>query len=135
MKRTVPSGAIDFNQEPVEIQLDVGSIILATGYDVFDPTPLKQYGFGRLDNVYTALQFERLNNAVGPTGGKIVLKDGTPPQSAAIVHCVGSRDVNYHEYCSRVCCMYALKYDHLPQGQGRAPYRRHQLLHRHALFR
>ncbi len=112
-EKNCPSGAIDFNQEPIEITLDVGSIILATGYDALDPTPMQQYGFGRLDNVYTALQFERLNNAVGPTGGKIVLKDGSAPQSAAIVHCVGSRDVNHHEYCSRVCCMYALKYDHL----------------------
>ncbi len=108
-----PTGAIDYTQTASEITLEVGSIILATGYDGMDPTPLRQYGFGRYDNVYTALQFERLNNAVGPTGGKIQLKDGSPPESVAIVHCVGSRDENYHQYCSRTCCMYALKYDHL----------------------
>jgi len=108
-----PSGAIDFTQKEVDVQVKVGTIILATGFDIMDPTPLKQYGFGRYDDVYTGLQFERLNNATGPTGGKIVKKDGTPPESVAIVHCVGSRDENHHSYCSRVCCMYALKYDHL----------------------
>ncbi|ACV67718.1 CoB--CoM heterodisulfide reductase iron-sulfur subunit A family protein [Desulfohalobium retbaense] len=108
-----PSEAIDFSQKPQDVVLEVGSIVLATGYDAFDPAGLEQYGYGRLDNVYTALQFERLNNAVGPTGGKIQLKDGSAPQSVGIVHCVGSRDTHYHEYCSRVCCMYALKYAHL----------------------
>ena len=64
-------------------------------------------------DVYTGLEFERLNNAVGPTGGQIVMKNGQRPRSVGIIHCVGSRDVNHHEYCSRVCCMYALKYGHL----------------------
>jgi heterodisulfide reductase subunit A len=78
-----------------------------------DPSPLKQYGYGRFSEVYTGLEFERLNNAVGPTGGQIVLKDGRKPGSVGIIHCVGSRDQNHHDYCSRVCCMYALKYGHL----------------------
>jgi heterodisulfide reductase subunit A len=108
-----PSGAIDFSQTESELVLDVGSIVMATGFDILDPTPLTQFGFGRYPEVYTGLQFERLNNAVGPTGGKIVMKNGERPQSVAIVHCVGSRDAKHHEYCSRVCCMYALKYDHL----------------------
>lgn len=108
-----PTGAIDFSQTDSFVELEVGSIVLATGYDTFDPTPMKQYGYGRYPEVYTALQFERLNNAVGPTGGKILMKDGRTPKSVAIVHCVGSRDKNHHEYCSRTCCMYALKYDHL----------------------
>lgn len=112
-EKNCPSSAIDFDQKERVETYDVGSIILATGFDALNPEPLKQYGFGRYDNVMTALQFERLNNAVGPTGGKIVLKDGSAPKSVAIIHCVGSRDVNFHEYCSRVCCMYALKYDHL----------------------
>jgi heterodisulfide reductase subunit A len=112
-QKNCPSGAIDFTQQETTETFQVGSIILATGFDALDPTSLEQYGFGRYDNVLTALQFERLNNAVGPTGGKIQLKDGTPPKSVAVIHCVGSRDVNHHEYCSRVCCMYALKYDHL----------------------
>jgi heterodisulfide reductase subunit A len=68
--------------------------------------------FGRFRKS-TPHAFERLINAVGPTGGKSVMKIGKIPQSVAIIHCVGSRDKNHHEYCSRVCCMYALKYDHL----------------------
>jgi heterodisulfide reductase subunit A len=111
--KVCPSQAIDFEQKEQDVILEVGSIILATGYDTFDPSPMKQYGYGRLDNVFTALQFERMNNPVGPTGGEIVLKDGSPPQRVGIVHCVGSRDTHFHEYCSRVCCMYALKFAHL----------------------
>jgi heterodisulfide reductase subunit A len=106
-------GAIDFEQEDELVDIEVGSIILATGFEVFDPTPISPYGYGRLDNVITSLEFERLVSSSGPTGGEIMLKDGSAPQSIAIVHCVGSRDKNYHEYCSRVCCMYALKYAHL----------------------
>lgn len=112
-EKNCPSGAIDFTQTETELVLDVGSIIVATGFDTLDPTPLTQYGFGRYPEVYTGLQFERLNNAVGPTGGRIVMKNGKAPEAVGIIHCVGSRDVNHHPYCSRVCCMYALKYDHL----------------------
>jgi heterodisulfide reductase subunit A len=113
-------GAIDFEQGDQMVEVEVGNIILATGYDAFDPTPITQYGYGRFDNVYTGLEFERICNAVGPTSGKIVLKDGSEPKSIAIIHCVGSRDENYHEYCSRVCCMYALKYSHLIKERAEA---------------
>jgi heterodisulfide reductase subunit A len=106
-------GAIDFEQADKIVEVEVGNIIIASGYDAFDPTPISQYGYGRFDNVYTGLEFERICNAVGPTSGKIVLRDGSEPKSIAIIHCVGSRDENYHEYCSRVCCMYSLKYSHL----------------------
>lgn len=106
-------GAIDFEQQDKIVEFEVGNILIATGYDPFDPTPIVKYGYGRYPNVYTALEFERLCNAAGPTGGKIVLRDGSEPKSVAIIHCVGSRDENYHRYCSRVCCMYALKYSHL----------------------
>jgi heterodisulfide reductase subunit A len=105
--------AIDFEQKDEIIEVEVGSIILATGYDIFDPSVIPQYGYGKYDNVLTGLQFERMTCAGGPTGGKILLKDGREPESVAIIHCVGSRDENYHEYCSRVCCMYGLKYAHL----------------------
>lgn len=105
--------AINFEQEDEIIEVEVGSIIVATGYDQFDPSAIPQYGYGRYDNVLTGLHFERITCAAGPTGGKIVLKNGKEPESVAIVHCVGSRDQNYHEYCSRVCCMYGLKYAHL----------------------
>ena len=116
--RVCESGAIDHSMTPVELDLKVGSIILATGYDTFDPTRMKQYGYGKYANVFTSLEFERLSNATGPTGGRILIRDHNGeftkvPRRVAILHCVGSRDVNYHEYCSRVCCMYALKYTHL----------------------
>jgi len=101
------------NQTDQIVELEVGSIIVATGYDQFDPSVIPQYGYKKYDNVLTGLHFERLTCAAGPTEGKILLKDGREPESVAIVHCVGSRDQNYHEYCSRVCCMYGLKYAHL----------------------
>jgi heterodisulfide reductase subunit A len=110
--------AVDHTMVPEEREIEVGNIILATGYDLMDPTPMKQFGYGRYPNVLTSLEFERLNNATGPTSGQILKKNGQgeftrPPESVAIIHCIGSRDENYHEYCSRVCCMYALKYGHL----------------------
>jgi heterodisulfide reductase subunit A len=105
--------AIDFEQQDEIIEVDVGNIILATGYDVFKPTGIYEYGYGKLDNVITSLEFERMVNSAGPTLGEIVLKDGSHPKSVAIIHCVGSRDKDYHEYCSRVCCMYSLKFSHL----------------------
>ncbi len=105
--------AINFEQTDLYIDLQVGTIIVATGYDVFDPTPITQYGYGRLPNVFTSLEFERLCSPSGPTSGQLKLANGRTPSSLAIVHCVGSRDENYNAYCSRVCCMYALKYAHL----------------------
>ena len=109
-----PAGAIDFEQQDEMIQLQVGSVILATGFDTFDATRIPQYGYGRLSNVFTSVELERMLNASGPTAGKILLRDGKEqPESVAIVHCVGSRDENFHEYCSRVCCMYSLKFAHL----------------------
>ncbi len=116
--RVCEAKAIDHHMKAEEISIQVGSIILATGYDLWNPSPMKQFGYGRYPNVFTSLEFERLNNATGPTGGRILMKDSAgnftkPPESVAIIHCVGSRDEHYHEYCSRVCCMYALKYGHL----------------------
>ncbi len=105
--------AIDYEQKEKTVEVDVGSIIVATGFDSFDPSVMSQFGYGQYDNVVTGIQFERMSNASGPTNGKIMLKDGSPPQSVAILHCIGSRDINYHQYCSRVCCMYSLKFAHL----------------------
>ena len=106
-------GCINQEMEPETIEVDVGNIIVATGYDSFDPTPLYNYGYGRLDNVLTALEFERMINASGPTAGEVTLKDGSHPKTVGIIHCVGSRDEKYHEYCSQVCCMYSMKLSHL----------------------
>ena len=105
--------AIDHAQEDAIVDLDVGAIIVATGFELFDVKQLSRYGYGRVENVINALEFERLSHASGPTGGKILKKDGTPPKSVAILHCIGSRDENYQKYCSRVCCMYSLKFAHL----------------------
>jgi len=109
-----PTNAIDFNQKDELITIQVGNIILATGYDLFDPRRIPHYGYGRLANVYTSLEFERLSNAAGPTNGEIVLRDGkTKPKSVGVIHCVGSRDRNYNNYCSAICCMQSLKFAHL----------------------
>jgi heterodisulfide reductase subunit A len=105
--------AIKFDQVDTFEEYDVGAIIVATGYQAFDPSPMTFYGYGHHPNVFTSLEIERLLNAAGPTGGKVTRQDGSTPKSVGIVHCVGSRDENYHEYCSKVCCMYSLKLAHL----------------------
>jgi heterodisulfide reductase subunit A len=113
-EKVCPTGAIDYAQEDMFLDLQVGNIILATGYDPFDAARISAYGYGRYPNVFTSLEVERMLSGSGPTGGKIVLRDGeTQPESVAIIHCVGSRDENYHPYCSKVCCMYSLKLAHL----------------------
>jgi heterodisulfide reductase subunit A len=106
-------GAIDFTQEEQTEQFDVGAIVLATGFKTFDPTRVPYYGYGIYPNVYTSLEIERLVNAAGPTGGEVVMRDGNKPKTVGIVHCIGSRDEKTNRYCSRVCCMYALKLAHL----------------------
>jgi heterodisulfide reductase subunit A len=111
-EKLCPRQAIDFEQQDQILELEVGTVIVATGYDPFDPSRAAQFGYG-LDNVLTGLEFERLISASGPTEGKVLLKDGSAPKSIAILHCVGSRDDEYNEYCSRVCCMYSLKFAHL----------------------
>ena len=107
------AGAIDFDQKEEVIEKEVGSIIIATGYDLFDPHLLPQYGYGVYENVITNLQFERLASPSGPTRGEVLLKDGTVPKGIAFLHCIGSRDENANLYCSRVCCMASMKQAHL----------------------
>jgi len=103
-------GAIDFDQQEEVVELEVGAVIMATGLDVFDPSGLTQYGYGRLPNVITGLEYERLINATGPTEGHLLRpSDGEPAKRVAYVQCVGSRDVNNCDYCSSVCCMYSIK--------------------------
>ncbi len=121
---------IHFDMPDETVEIEVGNVVVATGFDVFDARRIERYGYGALPNVLTALEFERLTNASGPTGGAIVMKtarlnkrtgqeewafdsDGPRPRRIAIIHCVGSRDHNYNPYCSRVCCMYSLKFAHL----------------------
>jgi len=109
-----PTGAIKFDQTDEIVTVKVGNIILATGFDLFDARKIPNYGYGRLANVFTSLEFERMTNAAGPTSGRVVMRDGvTQPKSVAIIHCVGSRDKHYHNYCSAICCMQSLKFAHL----------------------
>ena len=112
-EKLCPTGAVDFEQQDQVVELEVGTIIVATGFDLFDCSRISEYGYGRYDNVLSSLQLERLVDASGPTRGRIVLKDGREPESLAIVHCVGSRDKKYNRHCSRICCMYSLKLAHL----------------------
>ncbi len=105
--------AVDHNQEDRIEEIKVGAVILATGFKSFDATRIPEYGYGRYKNVLTGMEFEKMNSASGPTGGRIMMADGGEPKSVGIIHCVGSRDERYHKYCSRVCCMYALKFAHL----------------------
>ena len=122
--------AVHLDARDEVVELEVGNIIVATGYRTFDARRLERYGYGRYPDVLSALEFERLSNASGPTAGKIVRRsrrlnkrtkaeewvfdpEGVKPRSVAIIHCVGSRDLNHNRYCSRVCCMYSLKFAHL----------------------
>lgn len=105
--------AIDHAQQDRIQEVDVGAIIVATGFKTFDPKRVPYYGYGVFPNVYTALEVERLVNASGPTGGEVILRNGQAPKSIGIIHCVGSRDDRTNSWCSRVCCMYSLKLAHL----------------------
>jgi heterodisulfide reductase subunit A len=108
------TNAIRFDQQDEFVTLHVGNIIMATGYDIFDARRIVQYGYGRLPNVFTSLEFERLSNSAGPTNGHVVLRDGvTEPKTVGVIHCVGSRDRNFNNYCSSICCMQSLKFAHL----------------------
>ena len=105
-----PAGAIDFEQKVQKIELEVASIIVATGFDLLDPSVLPQYGYSVFPNVLTSLEYERLMNAAGPTSGEILkLSDKTEPEKIAFIQCVGSRNENVRPYCSQICCTYATK--------------------------
>ncbi len=106
---------INYDDVDKIVELDVGTIVVATGMDVFDARQLSRLGYGIYDNVITGLEFERMVSAGGPIqGGVIKLSDGTEPKSVVFIKCVGSRDETVgNEYCSRVCCMYTAKQAHL----------------------
>ncbi|MHB1306392.1 MAG: FAD-dependent oxidoreductase [Limisphaerales bacterium] len=101
--------AIDFNQKERIEEIQVGTIVVTTGFKAFDPARVPAYGYGTYPNVYSALEVERLVNASGPTGGDVILRDGRHPKAIGIIHCVGSRDRKTNIWCSRVCCMYSMK--------------------------
>jgi heterodisulfide reductase subunit A len=103
--------AIDYKQEPKDVDLNVGAIIVATGFDLFDSSQIPTYGYGRYKNVVTSLELERLLCASGPTGGHLIRpSDGKIPRKIAFIQCVGSRDRRFGtSYCSSICCKYSVK--------------------------
>ena len=102
--------AVDFKMEDRLLWEEYGAIIVATGFDPFDPSIVRTYGYGQYGNVITSLEYERLICASGPTGGHLVrLSDGAPVKRLGFIQCVGGRDVRYNRFCSSVCCMYATK--------------------------
>ena len=105
--------AIDHQMADETVELDVGTIILATGHKFYNPARSPQYHYGRFPNILDSMEFERMCNASGPTGGEILTADGRVPGSMAFIHCVGSRDAHANTYCSRLCCMHAMKQAHL----------------------
>jgi len=112
-KDACPAGAIDFEQQEEFVDLEVGAIIVATGYDLIDPRTKPEFGYGVYPEVMTGIEFERLSSASGPTMGKIVV-NGREPKDVVFIKCVGSRDPHTGvPYCSRVCCMYTAKHAHL----------------------
>ncbi len=103
-------GCIDFLMPPEALDLHVSAIVVACGGVTFDPRPMAEYGYGRYADVLTSIEFERMLSASGPTTGHVRrISNGAAPRRIAFVLCVGSRDVNYQDYCSRVCCMYSVK--------------------------
>lgn len=116
---------INLDEQDQELVLEVGNILVASGFQVFDAKRIEPFGYGSFPNVLTSIEFERLINAAGPTGGDITYrtqdkkgnwiftKGSGTPNRIGIIHCIGSRDENYHAYCSKVCCMYSLKLAHL----------------------
>lgn len=107
-----PTKAVDFEQKDELIEEDVGAIVVATGFDLYSPDKLKEYGYGSIPDVITSLQFERLLSASGPTTGDVKrISDGKVPKRVVFIQCAGSRDKENHlEYCSKICCMYTAKH-------------------------
>ncbi|MGD2206355.1 MAG: 4Fe-4S dicluster domain-containing protein, partial [Anaerolineae bacterium] len=109
-QKICPAGAIDFEQKDHLLELEVDAIVVATGYDFYDPTPLGQYHYHQYPNVITALEYERLISASGPTGGHLRRpSDGKPAKTIGFVQCTGSRHVRHNRYCSTVCCVHSTK--------------------------
>lgn len=112
-EKVCPSKAIDYEQKEEFVEFDVGAIIVATGFQNFDPTPYPKFGF-QYDDVITQFQMARLLDGEGPTAGKLKKpSDGSRPNRIIMIQCVGSRDPEINPYCSRFCCMAAIKHAEL----------------------
>ncbi len=110
-KKVCKREAIDYEMKDVEMEFNVAAVVVATGFDVWDPTPSTEYGYGKYPNVVTAMEYERIINAAGPTHGHIQRRsDGLEPATMAYIQCVGSRNLKTgHPYCCSVCCMHSTK--------------------------
>ncbi|NQT88813.1 CoB--CoM heterodisulfide reductase iron-sulfur subunit A family protein, partial [bacterium] len=112
-KEVCPADAIDYDAEDEMVEEDVGAIIVATGYEILDPSVYEEYGYGKYPDVITSLEFERMVSASGPSDGKLTRpSNGEPPQSIVFLQCIGSREENTcgKPYCSKICCMYTAKH-------------------------
>jgi len=105
-------GAVDLGMQEETVELKVGSVIWATGWRPYDAAKIQPYGYGRIPNVVTSLEFERMADPHGPTGGKLLRADGKEAKNVAFIQCAGSRDENHLRHCSRICCMASLKQTH-----------------------
>ncbi len=102
--------AIDLGMKEETITLKVGAIVWATGWRPYDAAKIQPYGYGRIKNVITSVEFERMLDSFGPTGGKLIRpSDGKEAKNVAFIQCAGSRDRNHLKHCSRICCMASLK--------------------------
>jgi quinone-modifying oxidoreductase subunit QmoA len=112
-KEACPADAIDLDMQEETIDLKAGAVVWATGWRPFDANKIQPYGYDRFANVITNVEFERMNDLMGPTNGKVVRpSDGAEPKKIAFIQCAGSRDRNYLKHCSRICCMASLKQTH-----------------------
>jgi heterodisulfide reductase subunit A len=110
-EKVCPADAVDFKQKKKKKKIKVGAVIVATGAEEFDPSGISPYGFGEHKDVITQLQLARMLDPSGPTQGKLVKPSNKKkPKKILMIQCVGSRDENYNPYCSRICCMSAIKH-------------------------
>ena len=105
--------AFNFDDKENIIERNVGAIVVAIGSESYDCSNIPDLGYGKLTDIYTGTEFERILSSTGPTDGEIRTSSGSRPESVAIIHCVGSLDKNHKEYCSGVCCQYAFKFNHI----------------------
>ncbi len=110
IKSAMPQGQVDPGQQPETIDLNVGAIVMASGWNPYDATKMDNLCFGKFDNIVTNMMMERMASPAGPTGGKILrISDKEAPKTIGFVQCAGSRDENHLPYCSYICCMATLK--------------------------